>query len=444
MTRYRFHPEKLRAESSRARPDKARHLFAAAMVIAAIMTSACSSSNDNKTLAKANSQDTTSDLDNSVRDDPQIGASHLDDGDKQAEQYPGYSSEVYSLPESWLCNPNGDVGACNLDLDTTVVYKNGTTTDERFEAASDPGFDCFYVYPTISSDGTPNSDMNVDQSERGVIAVQFARFGSVCRTFAPIYRQVTLAVISGAITGGDATQTDAPDREMPYNDVLDAFKHFIANESHGRPFLLIGHSQGAGILNRLVKEEIDNNASLRARMLSAMIIGASVAVPEGKKVGGDFQNVPACESDTQTGCVISYASFKNTAPPQEGAFFGKPRTADGVALCTNPAALSGGSAELKNYMTNNGDNFPNEPDKPQPATKYVSFPGLISGECQSENGYNFLQITYSSDETGARKSDLGGELTPAWGLHLLDMNFTMGNLLDIANAQFEAYSHTNR
>ncbi|QNP42350.1 DUF3089 domain-containing protein [Sphingomonas daechungensis] len=44
----------------------------------------------------------------------------------------------------------------------------------------------------MSNDRGLNSDLNVDNSERSAAQVQFARFAGVCRTFAPIYRQMTL------------------------------------------------------------------------------------------------------------------------------------------------------------------------------------------------------------------------------------------------------------
>ena len=51
-----------------------------------------------------------------------------------------------------------------------------------------------------------NSDLNVDDSERGAAQVQFARFAGVCRTFAPIYRQMTLGAVAAAAAGADMRQ----------------------------------------------------------------------------------------------------------------------------------------------------------------------------------------------------------------------------------------------
>jgi hypothetical protein len=89
-----------------------------------------------------------------------------------------------------------------VDLTTTVVAANGTITRETFTANPKAPIDCFYVYPTVSSDQTPTSDMSIDPAEQNVIRQQFARFRSQCRTFAPMYRQVTLVGLRAALAGG--------------------------------------------------------------------------------------------------------------------------------------------------------------------------------------------------------------------------------------------------
>jgi Protein of unknown function (DUF3089) len=43
-----------------------------------------------------------------------------------------------------------------------------------------------------------------------------------------------------------------------------------------------------------------------------------VTVPVGKTVGGDFANIPACQTATQTGCVVAYSSFDATPPAGAG------------------------------------------------------------------------------------------------------------------------------
>ena len=98
----------------------------------------------------------------------------------------------YSDAKSWLCRP-GRHDACDVDLSTTVIAADGTLSRESWSADANAPIDCFYVYPTVSTDPTPNSDMVADDAERNVIRQQFARFASKCRPYAPMYRQITLA-----------------------------------------------------------------------------------------------------------------------------------------------------------------------------------------------------------------------------------------------------------
>src|SRR5207247_10971421 len=90
---------------------------------------------------------------------------------------------------------------------------------------------------------------------------------------------------------------------------------------------------------------------IQSRMVSAILMGTTIAVPRGKDVGGAFQQVPLCKSASQTGCVIVYASFRSTVPPPANTLFGKVAGEGMAAACTNPAALAGGSGELKSYFS---------------------------------------------------------------------------------------------
>src|SRR5262245_2317317 len=94
----------------------------------------------------------------------------------------------YSSDKSWLCRP-GQHDAFAIDNTATIVAANGTLTRETWKADPAAPIDCFYVYPTVSSDRSVNSDMNPDAPEIGVIREQFARLASKCRPYAPLYRQ---------------------------------------------------------------------------------------------------------------------------------------------------------------------------------------------------------------------------------------------------------------
>ena len=98
----------------------------------------------------------------------------------------------YSDLKSWLCRPGRKGDACDVDETSTTVAADGKLTRETWTADANSPIDCFYVYPTISTDPAPNSDMTADPAEINVIKQQFARFASKCRPYAPLYRQITL------------------------------------------------------------------------------------------------------------------------------------------------------------------------------------------------------------------------------------------------------------
>jgi hypothetical protein len=349
-----------------------------------------------------------------------------------APVYDGHVSEVYGDDAAWLCRPDMD-DVCDDELDATVIEADGTTSPAPFVAAEDPPIDCFYVYPTISRDQTDNSDMNPgDGEELYVVHQQAARLGEACRVFAPVYRSTTLTALTRGLGGGARAGPDA--REIAYGDVLDAWQHYIDNDNDGRGVIIVGHSQGAGLLGRLLQEEIDPNPALRERLVSAMLIGSTAHA-------SDVPHLHVCASDDDTGCVISYATFRSTSPPPANSFFARP---DGTepAICTNPAALDGGSADLHPYFGAGGTILGGGDPAAwgvEVSTPFVTTPGLVSAECVERDGFHYLEVTVHADP-GPRVDDVRGDLTPEWGLHLIDVNVAMGDLVEVARRQGEAYA----
>lgn len=352
----------------------------------------------------------------------------------------------YSDGKTWLCRP-GRQDACAVDLSTTVVAADGKLTIEKWSANSKAGIDCFYVYPTVSNDATPNSDMNAGPEELAVIKAQFARFGSECRTFAPLYRQVTLTALRAGIAG----KPMAIDRVLGYNDVVDAWKYYLEHDNQGRGVVLIGHSQGSGVLTQLLRNEIDGKPVQR-QLISALLLGTSLPVPKGKDVGGALKQIPLCRSASQTGCVIAYASFRSNVPPPANSRFGRVAGEGMVAACANPAALGGGSGALHSYLASagRGNGSSAEPRSwvtpAQPiSTPFVSVPGLLTAECVSNDKGSYLEITVRGNPADPRTDDIvgdvvvGGQVQPDWGLHLIDVNLAMGNLVDVVHQQAKAY-----
>jgi hypothetical protein len=368
----------------------------------------------------------------------------------RAQDHPSPAQNDYGKAETWLCRP-GRHDACDVDLTTTVISANGKLTREPWAANPKAPIDCFYVYPTVSNDSTPNSDMVAGEEELSVVRVQAARFGSQCRVFAPLYRQVTLAALRSFLAGRAA----AVDFKLGYNDVLDAWNYYLQHDNQGRGVVLIGHSQGSGVLTELIKNEIDGKP-IQKQLISALLLGTNLPVPRDKDVGGAFKQVPICRNSKQIGCVITYVSFRSSAPPPANSRFARVAAKDQIAGCANPAALKGGSGELHAYLSTRGSGASAAPvvspwikDAPAINTPFVSVPGMLSAECVSDEKGSYLAVTVHSNPADPRTDEITGDVVregkvlPEWGLHLIDVNLSIGNLIDIVRDQTKVYRSAN-
>lgn len=355
----------------------------------------------------------------------------------------------YRQDAAWLCRP-GRADVCADSLAATGIGPDGRTVLEPSpKAARNPPADCFYVYPTVSFDPGANSDLVPGREEAGMTAAQFAPFRSLCRTFAPIYRQVTLAALRARMRGQDLH----PDPQLAYADVRAAWREYLTRDNRGRPFVLIGHSQGSILLKRLVAEEIDDKP-VADRMLSAILPGTVVLVPRGESVGGDFHHVPPCTAAGQTGCVLSWASFRDSNPPPANALFGRTSERGMEPVCTNPAALGGGAAPLDPLLGapwwRNGSATYEQPEpwtaqaKPL-TTRYVRLESQLSGACTGSEDTRYLAVHITPGAAGDTVEALLGEgaladrTYPDWGFHVIDMGLVMGDLLRRVREQEAAF-----
>lgn len=402
----------------------------ALVVVGALLLAACSDDDDEAAGAAAAATTTTA----------QAGADATPTT-AQASERRGEVSEVYADDAHWLCRPGIPGDVCTRDLDVTAVFADGTTEVRAHVPAEDPPVDCFYVYPTISQDRAPNSDLVPGEAEEIFVTLnQAARFSEVCRVFAPVYRQGTLPSLLGEIEVPEGV-----DRfEIAYGDVRDAFRHYLATDNDGRGFVLIGHSQGAGMLRQLIAQEVDGDPTLQDQLVSALLIGTTVEVPQGDVVGGDFADVPVCETADQTGCVVSYATFRDRVPPPENTLFGEADEPGNQAVCVNPAAPAGGQAALSGYypvsvapgsLGSGAQAFSDPASAPPIETPFVAYPDLVSGVCRFDGQRGWLEIAVAGDPADPRTDDIGGDLTPEWGMHLVDVNVALGDLIELVRTQ---------
>ena len=343
----------------------------------------------------------------------------------------------------WLCRPGLADDPCTSDLATTVVAANGSTHIVQLPAAKNPPVDCFYVYPTISGQPTINANLDVDLRLTEVAIAQASPFSEVCKVYAPVYRQITLSALDhpARITLADAL--------IAYRGVLAAFRDYLAHYNHGRGIVFIGHSQGATILIRLLEQEVDPNPTLRDQLVSALLMGGNLTVAKGARTGGDFAHIPTCRSRGESGCVVAYSSF--TSKPPANSEFGRTTSDSGVNLlaprkpspnirivCVNPASPGGGTASLDPSIPSLVLAFLSPQAAVSITTPWVAYPGEYSARCESSGNATWLQITHDPSRADHRPP-LTRLQDAAVGLHILDVNIAIGNLVALVRDEAASY-----
>ena len=331
----------------------------------------------------------------------------------------------------WLCKPGMADNPCEIQQDTTVE-EAGQPDRVVTPGAGPREIDCFYVYPTVSNQPTPNADKSRDPELESIAKYQAARFSLQCRVFAPIYRQGTLAAIASGMLGSSGS-----DRELAYGDVLEAWREYLAEENGGRGVVLIGHSQGTFMLRELLSREIEANPGQLRRLVSGLLIGGDVEVAEGELTGGDFQRTPVCTREAQVGCVVAFSTFAEDPPAD--ARFGTTGEEGLEVACTDPRLLSG-SEEALRILT------PSEPfapgiiaagivvtsngPPPSAPTTWVTPPDRFEGSCRKINGANVLRL---EPQPGSRTPSVFPDDT--WGTHLIDVNMALDPLIRLVARQ---------
>lgn len=339
----------------------------------------------------------------------------------------------YASFTNWLCHPGSKADACHPDLDATIINEDGSTSVEKFTHAAEPAFDCFYIYPTVSLDPSWNSDLVAGEEEVRVAANQFARYGSVCRLYAPMYRQRTILELQTLLMTGKSNADEA----MRWADVVDSWNEYLKTDNQGRPVLIVGHSQGADMALQLVKKEIIG------KPVQQQIVGVhAVGFTAHADADGTFGGMKICSSADEAGCLVNYESFRATAEPPASSRFGK--DAGGAkAICNSPPALlEAGRTGLDTYMPS--DSASGTVDYGAAvSTPFIKLPGLLSAECRTNATHGWLAVSVNAG-AGPRADNVpgdvmfNGQVVADWGLHLIDMNIAMGDLVAVADRQAKA------
>lgn len=226
------------------------------------------------------------------------------------------------------------------------------------DSGETPAFAVFFVHPTSYIDrsawNAPLDSEEADTRARLFIKAMASPFNRAAEIWAPRYRQATFG----------AFLTDAPEAtraiDLAYRDVSQAFDFFLASIDPQMPIVLVGHSQGAHLITRLMQERVAGT-SLQSRIAMAYPIGWPISIAHDLPALG----LPACATAGQAGCIAAWSSFAEPAEPRLlleryqkiPGFDDQARGSDGI-LCVNP--LTGTIGGLAKKEANLGTLVPNE------------------------------------------------------------------------------------
>jgi hypothetical protein len=211
------------------------------------------------------------------------------------------------------------------------------------------------------------------------------------------------------------------------------------------------------MLRALVRRQVDPRPDVRRRIVSGFLLGGNVTVRAGSDAGGDFQHLPLCRREGQTGCIVAWSTY-NEDPPSNSRYgrvpaedtsgLGMPAGPGYEIACTNPASLGANRREVLTTLLRT-ERYPGVigallvqmygGPPPSAPTPWIRPRDHYSGRCETRNGANVLFI---EEEAGARK--LNPAPDPSWGLHLADANIALGDLVALADRQAKAWLASSR
>ena len=196
----------------------------------------------------------------------------------------------YSNMDNWAAYPEKDGQQFHLPDKNLNLNK------------ADNDVDVFYIHPTGFFERVWNSNMDKTRSayERTemMLGNQVSAFNDTCNIYAPEYRQATYYSFFAKDTDG----TKALD--LAYEDIESSFDYFLENFNNNKPFIIMGHSQGALHSHRLIANKIQGT-ELQNRFICAYAIGYIIPV---KHYSNLFPLIPESKSPTDTNCIISWST----------------------------------------------------------------------------------------------------------------------------------------
>jgi len=320
------------------------------------------------------------------------------------------AGNAYADPGLWLARPGPGAG------DPARFRPSGMPASEPPLPAA-----VFFIHPTSYFDRThwnaPLADPQADRFAATMIRGMASAFNASGEIWAPRYRQATMGTFLA----------DNPDRlaalDLAYDDVRQAFRAFLAATPSDRPIVLAGHSQGALLLKRLLRDEVAGKP-LAGRIGAAYVVGWPVSLRHDLPMMG----LPACVRPAQAGCVAGWLTFAEPADTKLTLrSYGRFPALDGKLpagtpfLCTNP--LTGTRDSAAPAAANRGTLVPDAT-----MTSARLLPGAVPARCGPDN---FLLI-------GAPPA-MGPYVLPGNNYHIYDIPLFWANIRTDVAARVAAW-----
>ncbi len=189
----------------------------------------------------------------------------------------------------------------------------------------DASVDVIFLYPTTYTGGLRHQrDWNASvadaktnsKTDQGSIQYQASIFNGTGRVFAPRYRQAHLHAF---YTKKDTSAARAA-LALAYTDTKAAFEYYLKHWNNGRPFILVGHSQGALHTMHLIQDMVEGKP-LESQLVAAYLVGWPVR-------DDYYKTFKPCQNPEQTDCFCSWRTWERN--------FGLKHAFEQQVVCTNP------------------------------------------------------------------------------------------------------------
>jgi len=324
----------------------------------------------------------------------------------------------YTQPAAWAMRPDN--------------VREAGLLPEKVDAVAPLEVDIFYLHPTTYLEtaywNAPIDYQGGNALLTRALKTQAGAFAATGRIFAPRYRQASF----GSFLVGNENTSKA--LAVAYGDVKAAFDHYMSQENEGRPFILVGHSQGSLHGLHLLADRIAST-ELAERFIAAYLPGWPIA-PDADLAA--LAGIEPCISPETLHCVASWHSFTEGGDPSsfvaasagQAGLSGEPKQASDI-LCVNPVSWRM-TTETAPQSAHKGAVAPTlMPDAPLSEP----LPRLVSARC-GEDGFLSMRP--------APEGPFTTFLLPGGNYHVYDIHLFYMDIRANARARAEAFLARNR